>query len=117
MLFVNVDLLSGEATLPFSYCLPSQERMGKIKCTDVHAGLRLHCSRYETCFHGLAQIFPTSDIEQKIPRKEHKKTSKPDCQIRGNIDDNSKIIFLVSQQKKKKHCVASLEPSRQDGSN
>ena len=71
MLFVNVDLLSGEATLPFSYCLPSQERMGKIRCTNVHAGLRLHCSHYETCFHGLAQIFPTSDTKNRKFQEKH----------------------------------------------
>ena len=38
-----------------------------------------------------------------------------DFQIRGDVDDNSKIIFLFLQENI--HCDPSLEPSRRDGSN
>ena len=46
----------------------------------------------------------------------------PELLIRGGIEDNSKIIFLISQKKKKQKknnicCDPSLEPSQRDRSN
>ena len=41
--------------------------------------------------------------------------NSPELQISGNIEDNSKKIFLISH--KKLCCNLSLEPSQRDSSN
>ena len=55
----------------------------------------------------------TDEFKKKQRRKKKKQVklvNSPELQMRGSIEDKSKIIFLISQQNI--HCDPSSEPSQ-----